>query len=270
MTLISQVPGRLATARVKIRENIATLSPDKLGKFRAALAQFVQRTDTQGYEFYAGWHGVPLGLCEHHNEYFLPWHRGYLYYFELALQQFDPDVTLPWWDWMSDGGVPDAYDAENVDGDANVLHDAPIAPIGAQLPPDVPDRTVRDVGGAGPAAVPPPLGQYNDWLMEPASYTEFNRRMWMLHDNVHVWVGGSMSDPQWAAFDPLFWAHHTMVDRLWRIWQHNTSVAPPQNVQDAAMVYPQRFAALRGRDVNSVRQLGYEYAGITDSVPGAP
>ena len=28
MTLISQVPGRLATARVKTRENIATFSPD--------------------------------------------------------------------------------------------------------------------------------------------------------------------------------------------------------------------------------------------------
>ena len=165
MTLIGQVPGRLATARVKTRENIATFSPEKLAQFRAAVAQFVQRSDTQGYEFYAGWHGVPLGLCEHHNDFFLPWHRGYLYYFELALQQFDADVTLPWWDWMSDGGVPDAYDAQNANGDPNPLFDAPIAPMGVQPPPDMPDRTVRDVGGAGPAAVPPPLGKYNDWLI---------------------------------------------------------------------------------------------------------
>ena len=32
---------------------------------------------------------------------FLPWHRAYLYFFELALQDQDPAhaVTLPWWDW---------------------------------------------------------------------------------------------------------------------------------------------------------------------------
>lgn len=29
-----------------------------------------------------------------------------------------------------------------------------------------------------------------------------------------------------AAYDPLFWAHHAMVDRLWRLWQlQHTGVA---------------------------------------------
>lgn len=37
--------------------------------------------------------------CQHGWERFLPWHRAYLYEFEQNLQDFDSDVTLPYWDW---------------------------------------------------------------------------------------------------------------------------------------------------------------------------
>jgi hypothetical protein len=36
----------------------------------------------------------PLG-----QQRFLPWHRVYLYQLEQLLQMFDPDVTIPYWDW---------------------------------------------------------------------------------------------------------------------------------------------------------------------------
>jgi hypothetical protein len=32
---------------------------------------------------------------------FLAWHRAYLYYFELTLKEYEPAVTLPWWDLTS-------------------------------------------------------------------------------------------------------------------------------------------------------------------------
>jgi tyrosinase len=37
--------------------------------------------------------------CQHGWERFLPWHRVYLYEFEKAMQEFCPDVTMPYWDW---------------------------------------------------------------------------------------------------------------------------------------------------------------------------
>jgi tyrosinase len=37
--------------------------------------------------------------CQHGWERFLPWHRAYLYEFEQNLQDFVPDVMLPYWDW---------------------------------------------------------------------------------------------------------------------------------------------------------------------------
>ncbi|KAF7890194.1 hypothetical protein EAF00_008509 [Botryotinia globosa] len=42
-----------------------------------------------------------------------------------------------------------------------------------------------------------------------------------VHNSVHSETGGNgqMGDPDYAAFDPLFWLHHTNVDRQFAIWQ---------------------------------------------------
>lgn len=42
-----------------------------------------------------------------------------------------------------------------------------------------------------------------------------------IHNAVHNYVGGGgqMGSPAAAAFDPIFWLHHTQVDRLFAIWQ---------------------------------------------------
>ncbi|ETS78584.1 hypothetical protein PFICI_10646 [Pestalotiopsis fici W106-1] len=42
-----------------------------------------------------------------------------------------------------------------------------------------------------------------------------------IHNAIHNYVGGGgqMASPPVAAFDPIFWLHHTNVDRLFAIWQ---------------------------------------------------
>ena len=44
-----------------------------------------------------------------------------------------------------------------------------------------------------------------------------------------------MGQIPFAAFDPIFWAHHTMIDRLWRLWQlaHPHAPCPPALLDDA-------------------------------------
>ena len=46
------------------------------------------------------------------------------------------------------------------------------------------------------------------------------------HDRVHGYVGGSMGQVPTAAFDPIFWSHHSMVDRIWYLWQNRKSQRP--------------------------------------------
>ncbi|WP_010544203.1 tyrosinase family protein [Sphingomonas elodea] len=71
--------------------------------------------------------------CQHGWERFLPWHRVYLYEFEQALQDFCPDVTLPWWDFPAprykpedpaNGAIlPDAFKAFLTEGSVAFLRD---------------------------------------------------------------------------------------------------------------------------------------------------
>jgi tyrosinase len=264
-------------ASLKVRQNITEMSAAEVNRFRKALEGMLARDDNRGFQFFAGWHGVPLEICQHHNPLFLPWHRGYLYHFELALQEVDSTVTVPWWNWMDEPDIPRAFDLKNVGKKANVLASAPIKPLGVPRGPGWPRKTHREPGAS--QALPPPYrnarfpgsgGGASTWIMSAPSYNEFWNRCARVHDNVHVWVGGEMMDQNWAAFDPLFWAHHAMVDRLWRIWQHNNPGAQPDH---ATLEHPMTFArepSLRVRDVLDVKALGYEYAAQSASVEGAP
>lgn len=68
------------------------------------------------------------------------------------------------------------------------------------------------------------------------NYTTFSNNAWgpeadsieALHDTIHTLTGGfgtgetnpgHMAFIQWSAFDPIFFLHHCMVDRVFAIWQ---------------------------------------------------
>ena len=49
------------------------------------------------------------------------------------------------------------------------------------------------------------------------------------HNAVHGQVGGAsgwMNDPDQAAQDPIFWLHHTNIDRLWAVWVRSGHANP--------------------------------------------
>jgi tyrosinase len=52
-----------------------------------------------------------------------------------------------------------------------------------------------------------------------------------VHRQVGATPGGWMADPDLAALDPIFWLHHSNIDRLWEVWldcdplHHNLSSA---------------------------------------------
>ena len=65
-----------------------------------------------------------------------------------------------------------------------------------------------------------------------------------------------------AAYDPIFWAHHTMIDRLWRIWQlQHPGADPDASLLDQALP-PFRMTVRQTLDVAA---LGYDYASSTSS-----
>ena len=260
MALQVTVPGPSVRGTLALRKSIDKLTDGELANLRQAFAGAMQLSDERGFSYFAGWHGEPFNWCEHHTPLFLPWHRQYLYYFELALQAIVPGVTLPWWDWTVTDSIPAAYLADPAVPDNPLLvREVTIYRSGQSQ--EAPPRTP----GENPGVPPLPYGNDYRGAMAQPSFAAFQTALEGVHDNVHVWVGGIMQDIQWAAYDPLFFAHHVMIDRAWRLWQHqNPGALPDAHLLNVGL----RPNGMTVQHTLDVTQLGYEYAGTGVDVPG--
>jgi tyrosinase len=181
----------------------------------------------------------------------------------------EPNAMLAWWDWRTPAGeqgeVPEAYDArEDPAGDPNPLRSAEVSPEalrqGRDRGVEVDARTRRSRSSQRSLPLPTPREVRN--LIEIRDFETFSNVLDSIHGGVHMWVGGHMTQIDFAAYDPIFWAHHAMVDRIWRIWQNRHGRAgPPESLWDQAL---EPFG-MTVRQTLSVTRLGYDYAASTDS-----
>ena len=112
------------------RLRVAEASASHMDSYRDAMAAAQAISDNRGYNFIAGFHGAPGWYCWHHQRnprtplqarIFLPWHRAYLQWLELALRDRVPAAAIPWWDWTVDQHIPAAFNARRLDGKPNPL-----------------------------------------------------------------------------------------------------------------------------------------------------
>jgi tyrosinase len=251
----------LAPQALRHRRSARRLTAGQQADLRTAITEAQAIGDDRGYQYWAGIHGLPLPIsCVHHRELFLPWHRAYLYFFEKALQDRVPSVTLPWWDWTNHAdGIPGPYARRKASGRKNPLFDSPIQPSGQTSPSQT--RTSRAPGVPGGLPSPTPV----EAVLENRDFFTFQTQLESIHDGIHVWTGGTMADISTSAYDPLFWAHHCMIDRLWYLWQlRHPGAGVPGSLLDRALApFPMTV-----RDTLQVSQLGYDYAASTAAAKG--
>lgn len=247
------------------RRSARSLTVAQAADLRRAFGAGQAIGDDRGYQHYAGIHGLPLPMyCTHNSPLFLAWHRAYLYFFERALQDHVPGVTLPWWDWTAAHaeGVPLLYSHELTPArEPNSLFSSSIQPGGRK--PGGPDHTVRAPGA--PNTPPLPTAQQVASLLALSDFLDFQSQLEDLHNGVHAWVGGTMGDISTAAYDPLFWAHHTMIDRLWRLWElRHAHAGFPRTLLRRALA-PFNMTVAQTLDSSA---LGYDYAISTAAAAG--
>jgi tyrosinase len=246
------------------RRDARKLTAGQLTDLRSAIheAQQISASDDRSYQSWAGIHGLPLPVyCKHSSNLFLPWHRAYLYFFEKELQDRVAGVTLPWWDWTGHHaeGMPGSYTARRAGRRRNPLFDSPIQPSGRRN-----RRQTRTVRQPGPSQLLPSPNELTQVMRNP-DYFGFQAQLEGIHNRIHGWVGGTMNDPYTAAYDPVFWAHHTMIDRCWYLWQlRNPGAGPPSRQLDQALPP----FAMTVRQTLDITQLGYDYAATTAAVNG--
>ncbi len=162
---------------------------------------------------------------------FLAWHRQYLRQLERRLQQVDAAVTIPYWDWMKDRGIP--------------------APL--EEPALLQSWSITRHWDASQLPVEADLQAVN----AQTEFTPFQRRLEQVHGYVHEAVGGTMAGASSPA-DPLFFLHHANIDRLWSLWQSAHAPADPPNTSET--LEPAPLFGITVASVLSVSSLGYSYA----------
>jgi tyrosinase len=166
---------------------------------------------------------------------FLPWHRVYLAELEEFLQAVGgDDITIPYWDWTVDQGIPGWLQAftPTVTGvtDPNVTFPIVVtrSPGGAVLPSPNDVTTTMGHNQYTPFTLCLEAGRGAAGHLHVQSF---------MHNGVHVWVGGTMGSIPTAPADPLFWMHHANIDRIWDLWQKqnpnlNPTLSPPNDTMD--------------------------------------
>ncbi len=74
-----------------------------------------------------------------------------------------------------------------------------------------------------------------------------------------------MSEIPTAAYDPLFPAHHTMIDRIWRLWQLAHPHATPPAALLSTALPPFRMTVAQTLDAST---LGSDYAASSTAAQG--
>ncbi|XP_054158307.1 uncharacterized protein LOC128956610 [Oppia nitens] len=192
--------------------------------------------------------------CQHGHYFFLPWHRMYLYFFERILQRVtgNPNMTVPYWDYFDpeQRALPETFrippDTQHnplyvrercrAINSGMPLREENVSPVPAlsasffATDDRIDQFHVCHAFGGGqsqPKIIAPKQG-----LLERIP-----------HDNIHMFIGGPngfMSDECRASRDPIFWLHHSQIDRLWESWKAMGGSGPVA-VDNSDQFYNQTF-----------------------------
>jgi tyrosinase len=277
-------PAPGAPARHVRYEVRSAQGQNALAAYATAVTAMKARPESEktSWAYQAAMHGThqkklePLwNGCKHYSWYFVVWHRMFVYYFEeiarAALVQAGggEDWALPYWNYELDrehASIPDAFREPTANGAPNPLYVQQRAPGINEGAPLEPATTTSQLALARPNYIGPTEFGGGEAPAKPQFWREPGALEETPHNAVHGAVGGRegwMNDPKRAAQDPIFWLHHSQIDRLWARWDsegHSNPPGPPWSEQRFEF-----FAAdgtrvsKRCTDVNTIAALGYEY-----------
>ena len=264
---------------MRVRKSIYTLTSTELAELRLAFQKLraLPSTDPRTWMAQAKVHcwycaGDNSSVADVHGTWaFMPWHRDYLYVLEKILGKLvnNPNFAIPYWDWNTPDTpqctghlrVPPPY----LGSTNNSLFDCYRV---------VTPASTMSNSSVGAARVTQILNGANTFPLFFGSPT-VSAALWPgPHGYVHLFVGNSVNPSsakqdmgvlETAARDPLFWAHHANIDRLWDVWvaKYGTPVYPTGFLNQNWTFWNQDQKLMRftgGDAANRATRLKYRYA----------
>lgn len=237
--------------------------------------------------------GFPnLDLQIHNSWLFFPFHRYYLYFYEKILGKLidDPTFALPFWNWDSPPGMqmPPMFAKPNsplYDKLRNANHQPPtLLDLDYNETDDDQTTTKKDQISSNLTIMYRQMvsnGKTSKLFLgspyragdepEPGSGSIENAP----HNPVHLWCGDNtqpnlenMGNFYSAGRDPIFFAHHSNIDRMWTIWRtlggKRTNFTEPDWLDSAFLFYDENanLVRVKVRDCLDTKNLGYVYQDV--------
>lgn len=214
-TILSAVDfkSRYGLDELLVRKNVDVLTQAEINAIKVGILKMraLPYTNPTSYLYQSAIHGTLLtdnlpswNMCHRPGEgtFFFAWHRMYVYFFERILRAKSgrANLTLPYWNYQTN---PVMHPAWRSNAPGNPLYDG--------------TRSVAiNGGGALPSSISTSINNSLDIVAYYTFQGNFNSGP---HGSVHTSIGGSMGVVNTAVKDPVFWLHHSNVDRLWEVWR---------------------------------------------------
>lgn len=264
LTLVGAVNA--VAGEASIRKSVFSLSPAEIEQYRKVVLAMkaLPKDDPRNWEYQSGIHqhieaaqidGLPsdqfsqadkaemkkyaLTVVQHAaqngtwdqchqsdpDRLFLLWHRVYVYYFERIARKISnqPEFNLPYWDYtkgdVASRTLPISFREETY------------IPSGSNKPAPNPLLVVRRASINSGNPLDKSLVALDS--LKQNNFELFGQELENLpHNVIHGALGKEnsllMGATVWAAQDPIFWLHHSNIDRLWSCWQKAGNTVPPQ------------------------------------------
>lgn len=240
--------------------------------------------------------GLPnIELQVHSSWLFFPFHRCYMYYFERILGSLinDPTFAMPYWNWDSAGGmkVPSMYTNPKLPM-FNVFRDPNHTPKMIDLDFGDTDHNSSHENFSESQMVENNLAiMYRQMRTNSSTPEMFFGKAYKAgdkpnpgggsientpHNTVHDWVGDplqpnheDMGNLYSAGRDPLFYAHHSNIDRMWSIWKtlgrRNIDICDSDWLNASFNLYDENAELVQitvADCLDSERQMRYKYQDV--------
>ncbi|KAH7334421.1 hypothetical protein B0J17DRAFT_720827 [Rhizoctonia solani] len=240
-TLSAPVAGNTKSAskctNPVVRKEWRSLSQGQRDKFHKAVKCLQDKPSTLGVEeshnLFDDFSHVhyTINRTIHHVSSFFPWHRYFIVLREQAMAECGYSDPMPYWDWTRDSTEDKFKNSEIFDNekgfggsgsgktdwvDGLCVEEGPYA--GLQVDYPEPHCLTRRFNFTGNVVDNWTKSVVNE-IMQYDNYVDFwNNTERLPHDNLHRTISGDMRR-QYSPNEPLFFLHHTQIDRLWTIWQ---------------------------------------------------
>jgi tyrosinase len=134
------------------------------------------------------------------REIFLVWHRQLLFEVEQAMQNLNPDLSIPYWN---------SIEEQSTNG--LLWNSSWLGPFNSDW----------DLGRRLGSSAPMPTNNTLNGLLNTSDFFSFSNNLERLnlHRGGHNWVSGAMNTPL-SPRDPAFYFHHSFVDKVWQDWEN--------------------------------------------------